>query len=176
VPCQIHSIRKMQELEILPSHVIKYTLGLFCYENFTFKEDTRQKMEQKFQFSFDNILKMNIKEDVIFYLRNAEPVHLSFEEMDEFMRPSCRACDDFSNIYADISFGGLGSKERFTTCIVRTTLGSSVYNGALAKGYIVEFEEENTPLMKSKMTAKVINYAKMKTARAEKTFAEIKGK
>lgn len=168
VPCQIHSIRKMQQLEVLPSHVIKYVFGLFCYENFSFNEETRRKMEEKFNFSFNDIIKMNIKEDVIFHLRNAEPLHLSFEEINEFMRPACTACDDFANVYSDLSFGGLGSKERFTTCIARTATGSSVYNGGLAKGFIVEFEEDNTPVIKSKMVAKIINYAKWKIKRAEK--------
>jgi len=176
VPCQIHSIRKMQELKIVPSHVIKYVFGLFCNENFTFDDETRRKIEQKFNFSFGDIIKMNIKEDIIFYLRNAEPLHIPFEEMDEFMRPACRACDDFSNVYADLSFGGLGSKNHFTTTLIRTEIGNKIFNGALAKEYIVEFKEDNTPVMKSKMIAKVISYAKWKMKRAKKTFEEIEKK
>lgn len=173
VPCQIHSIRKMQELKIVPSHVIKYAFGLFCYENFSFTEEMRQKMEEKFDFSFNDIIKMNIKEDIIFTLRNADPLHISFDEISEFMRPACRACDDFSNVYADISFGGLGSKDHFTTTLIRTSLGMKVYNEALAKGYIVEFEEHNSPIMKAKMTAKIIGTANEKARRADRTLQEI---
>ncbi|NVM52877.1 MAG: Coenzyme F420 hydrogenase/dehydrogenase, beta subunit C-terminal domain [Candidatus Helarchaeota archaeon] len=178
VPCQIHSIRKMQELKIVPAHVVKYTFGLFCNENFSFTQEIRQKMEEKFNFSFDDIIKMNIKEDVIFHLRNAEPLHISFSDIDEFMRPACTACDDFSNIYADISFGGLGSKDNFTTSLVRNSLGAEIYHKALVNGYIVEFPEDNTPVMKSKMIAKIISFAKWKLKRAEKTLAELgkKGK
>ena len=170
VPCQIHSIRKMQELKIVPAHVVKYTFGLFCNENFSFSEETRRKMEQKFNFSFNDIIKMNIKEDIIFHLRNAEPIHIPFSNIDEFMRPACSACVDFSNVYADISFGGLGSKDNFTTCLVRTPLGAETYHGALTKGNIVEFTEDNTPVMKSKMIAKIISFAKWKMKRAEKTL------
>jgi len=173
VPCQIHSIRKMQELKIVPSHIIKYAFGLFCNENFTFTEQTRKKMEEKFNFSFNDIIKMNIKEDVIFTLRNADPLRVSFDLIDEFMRPACRACDDFSNIYADISFGGLGSKDRFTTSLIRTPRGTKIYNEAIAKGYIVEFEEDNSPVMKSKMIAKIIGYGKEKLKRCERTMSEI---
>ena len=151
----------------MPSHVIKYVLGLFCYENFSFIEATRQKIAQKFNFSFDDIIKMNIKEDIVFYLRNAEPLHIPFADFDEFMRPACAACDDFSNVYADISFGGIGSNEQFTSTLVRTKKGSEIYNGALSKGYIVEFEEYNTSVMKSKMIAKVISSANWKEKRAE---------
>ncbi|MHA1359385.1 MAG: Coenzyme F420 hydrogenase/dehydrogenase, beta subunit C-terminal domain [Candidatus Helarchaeota archaeon] len=173
VPCQIHSIRKMQELKILPSHIIKYVFGLFCYENFTFSNETRSRMEEKFNFSFNDIIKMNIKDDVIFYLRNAEPVHISFDDISEFIRPACAACSDFSNVYADISFGGLGSKDRFTTSVIRTKLGSEVYGDAVSKGYIVEFQEDNMPVMKSKMIAKIISYAKRKMLRAKKTYEKL---
>lgn len=174
VPCQIHSIRKMQELKIVPSHVVKYVFGLFCNENFTLSEELRQKMEEKFNFSFDDVIKMNIKEDIIFFLRNAEPLHISFPEIDEFMRPACTACDDFSNVYADISFGGLGSKDHFTTTLIRTPIGALIYNDALAQGYIVEFPEDNTPLMKSKMIAEIISYAKWKMKRANKFLMNLK--
>jgi coenzyme F420 hydrogenase subunit beta len=173
VPCQIHSIRKMQELKIVPAHIIKYVFGLFCYENFTFTEETRSKIEKKFNFAFNDIIKMNIKEDVIFTLRNAEPLHVSFEDIFEFMRPACTACDDFSNIYADISFGGLGSKDRFTTSIVRTMQGSEIYRDALNGGYIVEFREDNAPVMKSQMIAKIISYAKRKGLRAKRTYEKL---
>jgi hypothetical protein len=67
-PCQIHSIRKMQELSIVPAHVIKYALGLFCNLNFSFDETDREKMENKFNFSFENVEKMNIKEDMMLKL------------------------------------------------------------------------------------------------------------
>jgi len=174
VPCQIHSIRKMQELKIVPSHVVKYVFGLFCNENFTLNEESRKKMERKFDFSFDDVIKMNIKEDVIIYLRNADPLHIPFTDIDEFMRPACTACDDFSNIYSDISFGGLGSKDHFTTTLIRTTTGTNLYLDALAKNYIVEFEEDNTPLMKSKMIAQIISYAKWKSKRAGKFLAKKK--
>ena len=174
VPCQINSIRKMQELKIVPSHVVKYVFGLFCYENFIFTEEKRKEMEKKFNFSFKDVIKMNIKDDVIFYLQNTEPLHIPFAEFEEFVRPACTACNDFSNVYSDISFGGLGSKDRFTTAIIRTPLGGEIYNKALAKGYIVEFREDNTPVMRSKMIAKVIGFAKEKIKRSEKTFAKLK--
>ncbi|MFX0136074.1 MAG: Coenzyme F420 hydrogenase/dehydrogenase, beta subunit C-terminal domain [Candidatus Hodarchaeota archaeon] len=171
-PCQIFSIRKMQQLKILPAHVIKYAFGLFCYENFMFSAETWKKMENKFHFSINNLEKMNIKEDVIFYRRKGEPIHIKFSDMEEFMRPACTACNDFSNFYSDISFGGLGSKEGFTTILTRTKLGSQIYEKALNAGYIVESPEDNTSVLKSQKLAKIITFAKMKMKRAEKTLAE----
>ena len=37
-PCQINTIRKMQCMGIIPAHLIKYTIGLFCTENFSFDD------------------------------------------------------------------------------------------------------------------------------------------
>ncbi len=170
-PCQIFSIRKMQELKILPAHVIKYVFGLFCFENFMLSADAWKKMEEKFKFSINDLEKMNIKEDVIFYRRKAEPIHINFSDMAEFMRPACSACDDFSNFYADISFGGLGSEEGFTTVLSRTQLGTEIYDKALNSGYIKEPREKNTSVLKSQMLAKIVAFAKMKIKRAEDTLA-----
>jgi coenzyme F420 hydrogenase subunit beta len=172
VPCQIHTIRKMQEIGILPAHIIKYTLGLFCYENFSFKD--RNKLEDKFNFSIDDIVKMNIKEDFIFSLKGGRTIHVPFSEMKEFRRSACTVCNDFSNIYADISFGGLGSKANYTTSLVRTKLGEKLYQGALKNGYIIEDPESKDSINKSKMLGKIIGFSKRKIKRSEKRLAEIK--
>jgi len=173
VPCQIHSIRKMQELKILPAHVIKYTLGLFCYENFSFDEDARQKMEKKFEFSFDDIVKMNLKDKFMFYLKDGSQKNIDFEEMEEFMRPACGACGDFSNVFADLSFGGLGSLDGHTTTLIRTNIGQKIYDGAMKNGYLQENEDLNTSVKKSEMLANIISFAKMKNKRSIDRLSEI---
>ena len=93
--------------------------------------------------------------------------------MHEFARPACFACRDFSNVYADISFGGLGSKDGYTTAIIRTEKGEKLYNNALKEGYVQEPTKLNTSLMKSEMLAKVISFGKRKFARYKKSM-EIK--
>ncbi len=168
VPCQIHSIRKMQELSILPAHIIKYTLGLFCYENFKFDETARKKMEERFDFFFNDIEKMNIKDYLIIYLKGKDqPLYIELSELHDIMRHACSVCENFSNFYSDISFGGLGSKDGFTTSIIRTDLGEKIYKLAIDKGYIEEPPELNTSVEKSKMLAKIISFSRMKTKRAE---------
>ncbi len=171
-PCQIMSIRKMQELSILPAHIIKYTLGLFCNLNFSFQAEARKKMEEKFDFSFDDVEKLNIKEDLMIHLKNGQTKHIGFEEIHEFARHACFACRDFSNVYADISFGGLGSKDGFTTTVIRTELGEQVYNRALKEGYIQEPFDLNTSVKKSEMLAKIISFGKRKFERYKKSLEE----
>lgn len=171
-PCQIHSIRKMQELSILPAHVVKYALGLFCNLNFKFDDKTREKMEEKLNFSFNDVEKINIKEDMILTLKNEESIHVSFDSLNEFARPACFACRDFSNVYADISFGGLGSQEKFTTTIIRTKTGEEIYNNALKEGYLQEPADLNTSIKKSEMLAKVISFSKRKFDRYKKLLKD----
>ncbi len=167
VPCQIHSIRKMQELKIIPAHVVKYTLGLFCYENFKFDAEKRKKVEEKFGFSFDDVEKINIKDNLILKVKNMDyPLTIEFSELNDIVRSACSVCKNFSNYYADISFGGLGSPEGFTTTMIRTKAGEEMYNLALKKNYISEPGELNSSVEKSKLLAKVISFSKIKEKRA----------
>ena len=168
VPCQIHSIRKMQELNIIPAHIVKYTLGLFCYENFKFDDVARAKIEERFNFSFKDIEKINIKDNLIINLRNKDtPLKIQFSELRDIMRHACRVCENFSNYFADISFGGLGSQTGYTTVMVRTKTGERIYNLAQNKGYIIEPKELNNSVEKSKILAQIINISKSKLKRAE---------
>jgi len=168
VPCQIHSIRKMQELHIIPAHIVEYTLGLFCYENFKFDDVARARIEERFKFSFDDIEKLNIKDNLIINFRDKDvPLTIEFSELQDIMRHACRVCENFSNYFADISFGGLGSQKDHTTVMIRTKLGQEIYNLALNKGYIVEPHELNSSVEKSKMLAQIISFSKRKAKRAE---------
>ncbi len=168
VPCQIHSIRKMQELNIIPAHIVEYTLGLFCYENFKFDDVARARIEERFKFAFNDIEKLNIKDNLIINLRDKDvPITIEFSELQDIMRHACRVCENFSNYFADISFGGLGSQKDHTTVMIRTKMGQEIYNLALNKGYIVEPHELNSSVEKSKMLAQIISFSKRKSKRAE---------
>ncbi len=169
VPCQVHSLRKMQELKIIPAHVVKYILGLFCWENFNFDTRARRQMEQKFGFLFSDIEKINIKDDLIINLKGRDSLHIELKEMGKFMRTACSACKDFSNVYSDISFGGLGSNEEFTTVLVRNEKGKDLYNLALKRGLIQSPPNVNSAVQKSQIMAKIIGFSKQKQKRAEES-------
>ncbi|NVM45345.1 MAG: Coenzyme F420 hydrogenase/dehydrogenase, beta subunit C-terminal domain [Candidatus Lokiarchaeota archaeon] len=139
-PCQFNTIRCMQDLGVTPSENIEICLGLFCYENFLFEKSKIKKFEKQFKFKFSDIKKINIKEDVIFKLIDDEigekTVHIPFNHLKKYMRPACNACNDFTNIYADISFGGLGSPDKYTTVITRTEKGKKLFSKVLDAGII----------------------------------------
>lgn len=177
-PCQINAIRKMQCLGVIPADLVKYTIGLFCIENFSFDDLARERLEKKLDINMEDIVKLNIKEDFIITLTNNVTIHVPLKELDEVARPACFTCKDFSNEYADLSVGGLGSPDGYTTVLIRTEVGSSIYEGALRQGYIEErtFKDvEESRIERTKMLAKIISFARRKRVRAERRLLELSG-
>jgi len=168
-PCQLYTIRCMQDLGVTPSENIEICLGLFCYENFFFEKSQIEKFEKDFNIKFTDIKKINIKEDVILKLKDngigEKLVHIPFNHLKNYMRPACNACNDFTNIYADISFGGLGSADKYTTVITRTEKGKKIFSQVLDAGIIKLADLDSS---KKKATIELISqYSQSKIKRKE---------
>ena len=174
-PCQIFTIRKMQLLNVLPADSIVLTIGLFCMENFSFDAKTRRALEKKLTAKLGDIRKLSIKDDVIVTTAGSRTVHIPFDVMDEFARPACFACTDFSNEFADISCGGVGSPLGYTTAVLRTTVGEALYNRAKHDGAIEELTFRSRDKGRNAVTetmAKIVAFTKRKQTRAaERTGA-----
>jgi coenzyme F420 hydrogenase subunit beta len=172
-PCQVYSLRKMQLLKVVPSDAVALVIGLFCMENFSFTSEERKKLERKLHFRLDKVEKLNIKDDIIVALKGGEILHIPFELIDEIARPACFACSDFSSEFADISCGGLGSPDGFTTVIIRTQAGEQVFNGAKHKGFISEMKfssKEKRQIHKTTQMAKIVAFSQRKRERAARTL------
>ncbi|MCK5148972.1 Coenzyme F420 hydrogenase/dehydrogenase, beta subunit C-terminal domain [bacterium] len=135
-PCQINAVRKMQVLNILPSDIIEFTVGLFCMQCFSMERLIDSHFMEAHNIDLKNVKKMNVKEDFYLHMDTGEVVHIPLEEVESIARPACLACLDFSNDFADISVGGLGSPEGYTTVLVRTITGKkriadTMYSGAV---------------------------------------------
>jgi coenzyme F420 hydrogenase subunit beta len=139
-PCQIYTIRCMQNLGVTPSEHVEITFGLFCYHNFLFEKSQIVKFEEEFKIKFEDIIKINIKEDLILKLKGEKEkekiIHIPFNKLVNYIRPACHSCTDFTNVYSDISFGGLGSPDKFTTVLPRTEKGKQLFNKVLEKNII----------------------------------------
>jgi coenzyme F420 hydrogenase subunit beta len=170
-PCQIHTVRKMQVLKIIPSDVIKYYFGLFCMENFSFNDLQMGPLSKKYGFDLTQVVKVNVKEDFFVYLEDGRVIHIPFEDIDSIARPACLVCPDFSAEYSDISFGGLGSPEGYTTVLIRSEKGKWVYREALSAGYIKERRFSSVQKARSdwmKTNLKVLSFSERKKARTLK--------
>jgi coenzyme F420 hydrogenase subunit beta len=170
-PCQIHTVRKMQVLGIIPSDVIKYYFGLFCMENFSFNDIQLKHLEKQYGFDLAHVSKVNVKEDFFIYLNNGRIIHIPFEEIDSIARPACLVCPDFSAEFSDISFGGLGSPEGYTTVLLRSERGKTVYRGALTAGYIKERRYSSSEKARAdliRLQKMVLDFSQRKKERAVK--------
>ena len=177
-PCQIHTVRKMQVLGIIPSDVIKYCFGLFCMENFSFNDIQLRHLEKQYGFDLAHVSKVNVKEDFLIYLNNGRVIHIPFEEIDSIARPACLVCPDFSAEFSDISFGGLGSPEGYTTVLLRSERGKMVYRGALTAGYIKERRYSSSEKARAdliKLQKMVLDFSQRKRERALKNRGAMAG-
>jgi coenzyme F420 hydrogenase subunit beta len=89
--------------------------------------------------------------------------------MDEFARPACFACPDFACEYADISCGGIGSPDGYTTTVVRSAAGETLYNRAKADRAIEELRYRSPDERRNAETqrmAKIVAATRRKQARA----------
>jgi coenzyme F420 hydrogenase subunit beta len=97
--------------------------------------------------------------------------------MDAFSRSACKACSDFSNDFADISFGGLGSPEGWTTVVIRTDYGETIYQETLRHGYIEELNDSygsSEEFSSSSIISKLTQIAESKRNRGKRTRREIR--
>jgi len=166
-PCQIMAIRKMQVLNILPSDIIFFTIGLFCMQCFTFDNLMEKGFIKKHHINPADILKINVKEDFRLRMKSGVTLHIPFEEIEDIARPACLSCRDFANDFADISVGGLGSPEGYTTSMIRTTLAKRIFTEAVNGGYIKTADVSETD--KRGMLSLVKTFVQKKRERAERT-------
>ncbi len=173
-PCQIYTIRKMQVLNIVPADAIVFTIGLFCMENFAFDDKALATLEKKLGVKIGDVAKLNIKDDVILTTADGQVHHVPFDVLDEVARPACMACPDFANDFADISVGGLGSPDGYTTTVVRTSIGQKTYNGAKQDRAIKELSissKDQAKLHRTEMMAKITAFTRRKKSRARAALA-----
>jgi coenzyme F420 hydrogenase subunit beta len=154
-PCQIKALRKMEALGIVPSDSIRYTLGLFCSGNFLFDAKEKDELEKIGGFKWEDVVKVNLREHLILRLNTGEKIMIPLEKLEFMKRYACHYCPDYSAEYADISFGGLGAEEGWTTVITRSPVGRAIM--ADAKDKTIEIYETATD-----KSAKI--FSKIKTA------------
>lgn len=175
-PCQIYTIRCMQNLGVTPSEHIEICLGLFCYHNFLFEKSQIEKFEKEFKVKFKDIKKINIKEDLILKIQGSNSkekiIHIPFNKLINYIRPACKSCTDFTNIYSDISFGGLGSPDKYTTVIPRTEKGIELFQNALDKNVIKNLRLDKNS--KETMQNLISKFSELKIERRKEFMKNLK--
>jgi coenzyme F420 hydrogenase subunit beta len=156
VPCQITPVRKMQLTDPAfldngrkkekhlerQRHFLKnfgervaLNIGLLCSEVFTFQELMVDTIEGRMGIPLRDIQKFNVKGKVLIDKKNGERVEMNLREAQEYARPECHHCGDFSAELADISCGGVGATD-WTITVLRSQRGVEVFDAMVRDGLL----------------------------------------
>jgi len=159
-PCEVRAARKVQQilLETIPD--LQLTIvGLFCFEAFDYdqlKEATKRLMG----INLDTVDRTQItKGKFIATIKGADHL-IPVKELSAAQTPGCNFCDDFTNKFADVSVGSVGSPDGYSTVIVRSDLGAKLLENVQFTKVEVNKEE-------------LVKLATLKKNRAKKNFAKI---
>ena len=142
-PCQIRAVRKIQTSplgDLRLAKAITLSIGLFCMESYAYSQLVEAYIASK-GIDPSTITRMEIKKgSFIAWSGENELLHVPLKEVDAFVRTSCKQCDDFTSEYADISVGGIGCPEGYSTIVARTSKGLELLGNAEKAGYLVTRE------------------------------------
>jgi coenzyme F420 hydrogenase subunit beta len=154
--CNIDAVHKMQHSPygllhlFMRANILK--LGLFCMDTFDY-EGFKNFFESR-GVMLKDVEEIRIyKGKMYLTLKTKEEISLKLSELDQYrdsqnrlciplgdLNPyrnsSCTMCTDLTSENADISFGGVGSREGYTTVLIRTGVGREVFQDAIDRGYI----------------------------------------
>ncbi len=135
--CNIDAVHKMQNSPygllhmFMRANILK--LGLFCMDTFYY-DGLKAFLEQK-GIPLSTVREMKIRRGKIRITAGSEHVY-PLSDLDTIRSGSCMVCTDLTAEKADLSFGGVGSKEGYTTVLARTGLGLELFQDAADRGYI----------------------------------------
>ncbi|MFX1385320.1 MAG: Coenzyme F420 hydrogenase/dehydrogenase, beta subunit C-terminal domain [Promethearchaeota archaeon] len=137
-PCQCRAISKMKFLDIKPAHIIKYNIGLFCFENFNYSQ-LYDIIERETKVDPTNIKKTWIKKNFFLQTKDNQQFEIDIKTLNPAVRSNCLECDEFTGRFTDISVGASGAPEGYSMILIRTELGEKVINDMLSKSLILQF-------------------------------------
>lgn len=175
-PCQIKSLRKMQVLNLIPSDAIKICFGLFCSGNFMFGPAEQKQLADLTGIAWEDVSRINLKDKLIITLDSGRVHTVELDEMKSMKRYACHYCDDYSAEFADISFGGIGAEQGWTTVITRTPLGRAILADSRSFGNLEQYDVKNNPEYASQALSSVRNASKKKKENAHQKRGELSGK
>jgi len=156
VPCQITPVRKMQLVD--PQFLdngrkkdkiidkqrgflkgfgerVALNIGLLCSEVFSFNELMVDTIQGEMGIPLSDIRQFNVKGKVQVFKKNGELVEINLRQAQEYARPECHHCGDFSAELADISCGGVGATN-WTITVLRTEKGEQAFDAMVREGLL----------------------------------------
>ena len=173
VPCQITPVRKMEQADASyldngrkkEKHIerqrkflkgygdrVEFNIGLLCSEVFTFDGLMIDTIQNQMGIPLGDIRQFNVKGKVQIFKHDGTLIEMNLRRAQEYARPECHHCADFSAELADISCGGVGASN-WTITILRSKKGEEVFDAMAREGLlevkpIEEFETSMKVLLR----------------------------
>jgi coenzyme F420 hydrogenase subunit beta len=142
-PCQIRAVRRIQTSPMgnrRLAQAMTLSIGLFCMESYKYDALIENYLISK-GVDPSKLTKVGIKKgQFIATSGEQELLRVPLKDINQYVRGSCHRCDDFTAEYADISVGGVGCPEGYSTVIARTQTGLDLLTAASRAG-LVELRE-----------------------------------
>ncbi|KXB02865.1 hypothetical protein AKJ45_03190 [candidate division MSBL1 archaeon SCGC-AAA261F19] len=136
-PCQVKALRCMASDKIEARKITNYVkliVGLFCIKLLTY-EGLFEALKDRFDISLSNVAKFDMNgERFIVYQKGGPKLELALNELKQFSFYPCNLCKDFTAELSDISVGGTGSPEGYSTVLTRTKVGEQALEIGMRSG------------------------------------------
>jgi len=138
-PCQIRAVRRIQTSPMgnrRLAQAMTLSIGLFCMESYKYDALIENYLLSK-GIDPTKLTKVGIKKgQFIATSGESEVLRVPLKDLNQYVRGSCHRCDDFTAEYADISVGGVGCPEGYSTVIARTESGLDLLMKASDAGFV----------------------------------------
>jgi len=134
LPCHVQAMRHLQHIKFDLAPAIKFVIGLFCRGNFDYEQ--MSKGLKKRGVRMNEVEKISISRGFFNVYTRDTQLSIPLKETETWHSKHCLTCDDYSAELADIAVGSEGSKEGWSSVIIRTEKGEEVLSELESKGYI----------------------------------------
>jgi coenzyme F420 hydrogenase subunit beta len=152
-PCEAKVARKIQQT--LKKDCQITVLGLFCFEAFN-KAKLTEEIKTRLGVDLNNASKTQVRQGKFLLEANGKEYGCRVKDLDIAAEKACGFCDDFTARLADVSVGSAGSKQGYSTVIVRSKMGEKLVENLDALKEVADKVE-------------VARLSKLKRKRAKKT-------
>lgn len=149
VPCEIEGYDFMAKESPHLAQNMKLKVAILCTESYYHKDLYGRYLKEK-GIETKDIKKVNVKKGklIVWHVKDGSVVETAWpvKESEYAVHHGCFVCHDLTGPSSDISAGGIGSEQGFTTLFVRTDRGLKIMEYMRKKGYIEEVEAKMKPL------------------------------
>lgn len=159
-PCEVRAARRiLQNLKSDSSKQKVIIIGLFCFEAFN-RAKLKEEVRIQLGIDLDKVDKIQIRNGKFKVFLDMKEYTCRVKDLDNAVEKECKYCDDFSGRLADVSIGAVGSRNGYSTVIVRSEVGRKLLQN-------LDFDKENTD------KEEIIKISKLKEQRAKKNHCSL---